>query len=45
MKPKEINMFLLICLNSLNDLIPNIIGIRTAWKWAKSKIAKNKIDS
>ena len=29
-------------LNLLNDLIPNIIGIIAAWRWAINKIEKNK---
>ena len=44
-KPKGIILFLLICLNLLNDLIPNIIGTTAAWKWANNKIEKNKINS
>ena len=35
-------LFVLMCLNLLKDLMPNIIGIRAAWKWAKNKIKKNK---
>ena len=38
-------MFLVICLNLLIDLIPNIIGIIAAWKWANNKIEKNKINT
>ena len=45
MKPKGIVLFLLICWNWLNDLIPNIIGIIAAWKCANNKIEKNKINS
>ena len=44
-KPKGINSFLLMWLNFLIDLIPNNIGIIAAWKWAKNKIEKNKINS
>ena len=44
-KPKGINLCLLICLNLLIDLIPNSIGIIAAWKWASNKIEKNKIKS
>ena len=29
----------------LKDLIPNIIGTNAAWKWAKNKIEKNKINT
>ena len=32
-------------MNLLNDLIPNIIGMTAAWKWANNKIEKNKINS
>ena len=35
---------LLMCLNLLTDLIPNIIGTNAAWKCANSKIEKNKIN-
>ena len=34
-----------MCLNLLIDLIPNNNGIIAAWKWAKNKIEKNKINS
>ena len=34
-----------MCLNFLNDLIPNNIGIIAAWRWANNKIEKNKINS
>ena len=34
-----------MCLNFLNDLIPNNIGMIAAWKWANSSIEKNKINS
>ena len=44
-KPKGINLFLLICLNLLIDLIPKNIGIIAAWRWANNKIEKNKINS
>jgi len=44
MKPIGINLCLFILLNLLKDLIPNIIGITAAWKWASSKIEKNKIN-
>ena len=43
MKPKGANLLLLKCLNLLIDLIPNIIGMIAAWKWANNKIEKNKI--
>ena len=43
--PKGSNLFLLICLNLLIDLIPNNIGMIAAWKWANNKIEKNKINS
>ena len=32
-------------LNLLNDLIPKIIGMKAAWRWANNKIEKNKINS
>ena len=32
-------------MNLLKDLIPNIIGITAAWKWANNKIEKNKVNS
>ena len=44
-KPKGINLFLLMCLKLLNDLTPSIIGIIAAWRWANNKIEKNKIKS
>ena len=44
-KPEGINLFLLLFLNLLIDLIPNNIGIIAAWKWANNKIEKNKINS
>ena len=34
-----------MCLNFLNDLNPNNIGIIAAWRWANNKIEKNKINS
>ena len=37
-KPKGINLFLFMCLNLLNDLIPNMIGMTVAWIWANNKI-------
>ena len=37
------NLLLLISLNLLIDLIPNIIGMIAAWIWANNKIEKNKI--
>ena len=36
---------MLICLNLLIDLIPNIIGMIAAWRWTNNKIEKNKINS
>ena len=46
-KPKAIFflLFIFILLNLLNDLIPKIIGIIAAWRWANNKIKKNKINS
>ena len=41
--PKGITLLFFKCLNLLIDLIPNNIGITTAWKCAKNKIKKNKI--
>ena len=41
-KPKGINSLFFKCLNLLIDLIPNNIGITTAWKWTKNKIKKTK---
>ena len=41
-KPKDIILFLFICLNLLNDLIPRTNGITAAWIWAINKIEKNK---
>ena len=38
-------MLVFIYLNLLNDLIPNTIGMIAAWRWANSKIEKNKINS
>ena len=38
-------MCLFIYLNLLNDLIPKIIGMNAAWKWANNKTEKNKINS
>ena len=32
-------------MNLLIDLIPKIIGMNAAWKWANNKIEKNKINS
>ena len=45
MKPIGISELFLIFLNLLTDLIPRIIGIITAWKWAKNKTRKNKVVS
>ena len=44
-KPQGISELLGMFLNLLRDLIPNNIGMITAWKWAKNKIEKNKINS
>ena len=43
-KPIGINLLLFIRLNLLNDFIPNNSGMIAAWRWANSKIEKNKIN-
>ena len=44
-KPKAIFFLSFILFNLLKDLIPKIIGIIAAWRWANNKIKKNKINS